>query len=244
MSPRYTYDTKADYDAISYRRVPGQDRLAGPNAALFHYHRNHEYPWHEQLADWISTTSGFPITRIAIIGSGFPFTQQALHAHPSLTMPLGTIASQDTSPYIQASSSETPEHRAEIQRIGLDPDTGEGAVLLAQMDGGPRLSFTVEDRPISSGGGRAGVRALCGGRPTFCYSEMVIESLFEAEILDLTADMKVIGNAQTTYAHMVVTRRRNPLNFDIRPLADWRAYFDANGHSDVLMIDATSFEVL
>jgi hypothetical protein len=229
---------------ISYRRVLGQDRLAGLNAALYHYHRNHEYPWHETLANWLITSSGFDLTRIAIIGSGFPWTQEALHAHPSLSVPLGTVASQDTSAYVQANSAEEPEHRAEITRIGLDPDSGEGATLLATMDGGPRLSFTVADGPISGGGGRAAVRQLCGGRPTFCYSEMVIESLFEAEILDLTADMKVIGNAQTTYAHMVVTRRRNPLNFDIRPLADWRAYFDANGHSDVLMIDATSFEVL
>jgi hypothetical protein len=243
MSPRYTYDTKADYDAISYRRVPGQDRLAGPNAAFYHYHRNHEYPWHERVADWLISTSGFDLARVAIIGSGFPFTQQALHAHPSLTVPLGTVASQDTSPYIQASSSETPEHRAEIQRVGLDPDAGEGAALLTQMDGGPRLSFTVADGPISGGGGRAAVRNLCGGRPTFCYSEMVVESLFEAEILALTDDMKVIGNAGTTYAHMVVTRRRNHLAFDIRPLAEWRAYFDANGHSDVVLIDATSFEV-
>ena len=241
--PRQTYDTKADYDAISYKRVPGQDRLAGANAALYHYHRNHEYPWHERLADWLISTSGFDLTRVAIIGSAFPFTQQALHAHPSLTVPLGTVASQDTSVYVQNNDSETTEHRAEITRVGLDPDTGDGATLLATMDGGPRLSFVVADGPISGGGGRAAVRSLCGGRPTFCYSEMVIESLFEAEILTFTDDMKIIGNAGTTNAHMVVTRRRNHLTFDIRTLADWRVFFDANGHADVVLIDAKSFEV-
>jgi hypothetical protein len=241
--PRYTYD-KAGYDAISYKRVPGQDRLAGPNAALYHYHKNHEYPWHERLADWLITTSGFDLSRVAIIGAGFPWTQEALHAHPSLTVPLGTVASQDTSAYVQTSSSETPEHRAEIIRIGLDPDAGEGATLLTQMDGGPRLSFAVEDRPISGGAGRAGVRALCGGRPTFCYSEMVIESLFEAEILDFTDDMKIIGDGGTTNAHMVVrpSSRSRP-QFDIRSLADWRTFFDANGHTDLVLIDATTFEV-
>lgn len=239
--PRVTYDTKADYDAISYKRVPGQDRLAGLNAALYHYHKNHEFPWHERLADWLVNTSGFDLTRVAILGSGFPWTQQALHA---LARPLGTIASQDTSAYIQgAGTSEVTEHRTEITRIGLDPDTGDGATLLATMDGGPRLSFTVADGPISGGGGRAAVRSLCGGRPTLCYSEMVIESLFEAEILDFTTDMKIIGDGSTVNAHMVVTRRRNHLTFDIRTLADWRIFFDANGHSDVVLIDASSFEV-
>lgn len=237
--PRVTYGDKAAYDAISYRRVPGQHRLAGPNAALYHYHKNHEYPWHVKFATWLDLT-GFDLSRIAIIGSGFPWTQQALH---NLGRQIGTIASQDTSPYIQNSSTEESEHRAELTRVGLDPDSGEGAVLLAQMDGGPRLSYSVEDRPISGGGGRAGVRQRCGGRPTFCYSEMVIESLFEQEILDFTDDMKTLGNASTTIAHMMTTHRRNHLLFDIRPLADWRAFFDANGHSDVVLIDASSFEV-
>jgi hypothetical protein len=239
--PRQTYDTKADFDLISYKRVPGQDRLAGPNAALYHYHINHEMPWHKRLADWLLNTSGFDLTRLAIIGSGFPFTQRALH---NLGRPLGSIASQDTSLYIAGTDTEEAEHRAELTRVGLDPDAGKGATLLAAMDGGSRkFGYTVEDRPISAGGGRAGVRALCGGRPTFCYSEMVIESLFEAEILDFTDDMKTIGDGTTVNAHMVVTRRRNHLTFDIRTLADWRTFFDANGHSDVVLIDASTFEV-
>jgi hypothetical protein len=240
MSPRQVYNDEADYRLISHRRVgtgrPGNQEL------YYGYHRNHEYAWHERVADWIITQSGYDLSHIAIIGSGFPWTQEALHAHPSNSIPLGTVASQDTSPYIQAASSETPEHRAEIQRVGLDPDAGEGAVLLAQIDGGPRLSYTVEDSPISGGGGRAAVRNLCGGPPTFAYSEMVIESLFEQEILDLTDDMKTLAANASTVAHMIVTHRNNLHNFDIRTLAAWRTYFTDNGHGDVLLIDASSFE--
>ena len=73
---------------------------------------------------------------------------------------------------------------------------------------------------------------------------MVIESLFEDEILDLTDDMKALrGNSPGIIAHMVVTRRRNHLTFDIRTLADWRTFFNANGHSDVVLIDASKLEV-
>ncbi len=254
MSPRYTYDTKADYDLISYKRAPGNARLAGTNAVRLNYHRLHEFPWHETLAAWLTTDA--PVawrldasSRVAIIGSGFPWTQEALHA----TVPLGRIASVDTGAYIQANfaATETAEHRAEITNRGLDPDTGDGATILGLIDNGHArnggasgiLSFTVSNADISGGGGRAAVRQLCGGRPTFTYTEMMIESLFEAEILDRTADMKLIGNASTTNAHMVVTRRRNHLSFDIRTLAAWRTFFDANGHSDVVLIDATSFEV-
>ncbi len=190
------------------------------------------------------TGSGFDLSRIAIIGSGFPWTQEALHSHPSLTCPLGTIASQDTSPYIHSAPLEEVEHRAEISRVGLDPDSGDGATLLAQMTG-VRMAYAVVEAPISSGQGRANVRNLCGGRPTFCYSEMTIESLYEEEILDLTDDMKSVGNLATQYAHMVIhpQKSRTRPQFDIRSLADWRTFFDANGHSDIVLIDATTFEV-
>ncbi len=242
--PRYNYVTKADYDAIYYANAESDPTLPKTvglreNANL-HYHRKLEFPWHEQVADWLVNSSGFDLTSVAIIGSGFPWTQEALH---NLGRPLGTIASQDTSPYIKTAPSEEGEHRAELQQKGLDPDSGYGAILLTSMTG-VRLAYNVADKDISSGGGRAAVRNLCGGRPTFCFSEFVIESLYEAEILDFTDDMKAVGNSATQYAHMVVTSRNDPKNFDIRPLADWRVFFDANGHSDVQLIDGTTFEVL
>jgi len=255
MSPRYTYDTKADYDLISYKRAPGNDRLAGSNAVRINYHRAHEFPWHEKVAAWLSTDA--PVawrldatSRVAIIGSGFPWTQEALHAG---VVPLGRIASVDTGAYVQANfaATETAEHRAEITNRGLDPDTGDGATILGLIDNGFArnggasgvLSFVVLNEDMANGGSRAQVRSGCGGFPTLIYSELVIESLFEAEILDLTANMISTGNAGTTVAHMVVTRRRNHLSFDIRTLAEWRIFFDANGHSDVVLIDASKFEV-
>jgi hypothetical protein len=240
--PRQTYDTKADYDLISYKRVPGQDRLAGPNAALYHYHRNHEFPWHAKLADWLVNTSGFNLTRTAIIGSGFPWTEEAL-VEAGHT---GSITSIDPSDYIQTADEEEPEHRAEIQRIGLDPDTGEGAALLAQMNGGRRKLRPVHVHDIGTPQGKNAIRAEIGGRSTFIYSEMVIGSLFEAEILQLTEAMAGVSHpSQGTVAHMVVRPKpsRPRPQFDIRSLAEWRAFFDLNGHSDVVLIDATTFEV-
>lgn len=254
---RYEYSNQAAYDLIYVARVSGQPHYTPGNAVRYHYHRNHGFPWHEKIADWLVDTSGFDLTRIAIIGAGFPWTHEALFARGR---PLGSVASQDSGSWVQDpnNNSETSEHRAEIQRVGLDPDAGRGAALMAQMDGGLRIGVGIKSvgKPISSGGGRSQVRQRLsggGGRPTFCYSEMVIESLWDVdpdtgatEILDFTDDMKDIGNASTTVAHIVVTRRRNHFLFDIRPLTglgSWREYFNANGHADVVLIDATSFEV-
>jgi hypothetical protein len=241
--PRYNYVTKADYDAIYYANAESDPTLPKTvglrENVYYHYHRKPGYPAHLKWAEWLINSSGFDLSRVAIIGSGFPWTQEALH---SLGRPLGTIASQDTSPYIHSAPLEDVEHRAEIQRVGLDPESGHGATLLAHMTE-VRLSYAVADQPISGGGGRANVRQLCGGRPTFCFSEHVIESLYESEILELTDDMKAIGNLSTVYAHAVTTKMHNERTFDIRPLADWRAFFDANGHSDVVMIDGWTYEV-
>ena len=242
--PRYNYVTKADYDAIYYANAESDPTLPKTvglrENARFNYHRKIGYPVHLKWAEWLVNSSGFDLSRVAIIGSGFPWTQEALH---SLGLPLGTIASQDTSPYIRTAPPEGIEHRAELQRVGLDPDSGHGAILLAYMTE-VRIAYNVSDKPIDSGGGRAAVRQLCGGRPTFCYSEHVIESLYEQEIIDFTNDMMAIGNSSTRYAHAVVTQRGNPMNFDIRTLIEWRLFFDAAGFFDVWVIDSRSYEVL
>jgi len=195
--------TKADYDA-NYRtqierRMPGggPPPSAGRQAVRIHYHK---WAIRPMLADMWAIMQ--PILNIGsadhvcVVGAGFGWGVEAIIAETG-----ATTVGIDISQYIadEQSSTEEAEIRAEITAVGLDPDVGRGAEILAfASDGLPRSSVIVLNNGASTGPQRQEIRTALGGNwPSVVIAENIIDDNWtDVEVENLRNSMNGFGGTQ------------------------------------------------
>ncbi len=143
--------------------------------------------------------------RIGIAGGGFGWTAEEL----ARLLPNSRIVTTDTSSWVHANKDlpATANYRAAIQKAGLDPDSGGGAALLAEMDdGGAQARVTILDEELSNDGSRNRVRQAVGGTLDWAISEEVLPWLVDNECVELDGWMRRLA---PNIAHLLTPYRAN-----------------------------------
>jgi hypothetical protein len=167
-------------------------------------------------------------SRFCVVGCGFGWTIDHL-IDRGFTNVVGT----ETSVYVLAEmdNSDEAELRTAITAVGLDPDTGRGAELLARhLTTGARRGrklgagvVTILGADISTDAGRTAVRTELGGWPQIVVSEDVMTNLTDAECLQFHADCGAFGGPQTV-VHLVTPLMPNQdAGYNWKTLDDWVA---------------------
>lgn len=219
--------TKADYDA-NYRcqierRMPGggPPPAEGRSPVRIRYHK-----WFMQpiLADMWSVlhpilTPNIALTdEVCVIGAGFGWGVDAIIAETG-----AIVVGIDISQYIadEQVNTEDAEIRAEISAVGLDPDTGRGADILAfASDGLPRSNVVILQNDASTGPQRQAIRSALGGNwPSVCIAENIIDDTWtDTDIENLRNAMNGFGGAQRLIFLYKSTAARTYQNlFDLLP---------------------------
>ena len=248
------YSTKAAYDAIYYGTLEPDGHPSTRDGVKVNYSRYLEYPWAQRTATELISILGLSLTgasdggahRIVLIGSGFGWTLESLVVDHG--WPAGRVVGIDTSAYVQGNKAVTEEAeiRAAIAVVGLDPDTGRGAELLARgWDGGARVraGITIIDEALTNNGSRRRARqavedGLGGAAIDFLITEHMLEGLTDNEATVASSNIDAT-EPQATKAHIVTTTPLIDPTWNIKSLADWRVLLP----NDVL-IDGRSFEHL
>lgn len=121
---------------------------------------------------------------LGIAGGGFGWIAEEL----ARLLPSSRIITTDTSSLVHAQKDlpATANYRAAIAKAGLDPDSGEGAALLADMDdGGAQARVTIVDEDLSNNSSRNRVRQAVGGALDWAISEEVLPWLIDDECVAL-----------------------------------------------------------
>lgn len=130
---------------------------------------------------------------ITISGGGFGWTAEEL----AKLLPNSRIVTTDTSSWVHAQkdSPATVNYRAAISKAGLDPDSGEGTALLADMDdGGAQARVTIIDESLANNGSRNRVRQAVGGTLDWVISEEVLPWLFDDECVEVDGWMRQLSS--------------------------------------------------
>ncbi len=244
--PLHTWDTIDDWnDAYSFG-AEGAFPDGHPNTrkeVKLHYHKSARGGIVQRIADHFTTylTPANFNRRFVIVGGGFGWVGGALVQNG-----FTNVVCVDTSLYIQAEkdNDDEAEIRAEIAKVGLDPDSGRGSLILAALKTpGPRRgTILILDEDISTTAGRNAIKSEVNGNPQIIVSESVMESLTDAEAIQLDADMNAFGGQQKT-AHMVYVLADDPAtqdpDYNWKSLANWAALIPG-----ATWIDARTGEVL
>ena len=247
--PLKTWDTKADWDAAYSFGAEGD--VGHPNTrdeVRLHYHRAtkagaNSLDHATRLAAALGWTAPGPT--ILIVGAGFGWTAEALEGLGFLTV-VGT----DLSAYIQSNKdgTEDAEIDAEISAVGLDPASGEGLAIKGRLiarGGGvgnrSRASRGVIDEDGKNGGSRGRIKQTLGlsgnQQIEWVVSESLIESLTDAEVVDGSNDMGIIGN---NTAHFFYPLRDNQqAGFNWKSSEDWKLLIPGD-----TFVEAGSYRVL
>ena len=135
--------------------------------------------------------------RVAIIGAGFGWLQEALEE----ALPGIECVSVETSSWIQSAKdqTETAELDALIQAAGILPvETGYGAAMARLNDGGNKARRTLVDEDVTSAQGRNKIKGKVktkGGGDAFTWAvtEHALEWLTDAEAQDVDAGMHALA---------------------------------------------------
>ena len=175
------YETKEDFDDAYRiqveRRMPGggpppaEDRPA----VFLHYHRFGQRPI--MASRWATLQPILNIQStdfVCVVGAGFGWGVDAIVAETG-----ATVVGIDISQYIadEQANTEEAEIRAEIDLVGLDPDTGRGAEILAFVfEDVPRSNVVVLQNDASTQNQRQEIRTALGGNwPTVVVYEDIID---------------------------------------------------------------------
>jgi hypothetical protein len=155
---------------------------------------------------------------VLLVGAAYGWEVEAFKA----ALPGITCVGTETSSYIHsvAAETETLELRTIISLAGLDPDTGEGAAILAEIDdGGIRMRETVLNEGLQNNGSRNRVKnSWGGGNADWAISMQVLPWITDQEALDLSANMHLVAN---NVAHLTrpFLPNRGP---EPEPLWNWK----------------------
>ena len=191
--------TKADYDAAYSFRV---ERMIGGGPTVedgraevrVHYHKWAMQPilaamW-ARLAPILNIASS---EHVCIVGAGFGWGVDAFIAETG-----ATTVGIDISDYISAEQSNTEETelRAAISAVGLDPDSGRGAVVLAEIyDAQPRSNVIVLQEDAQTNTSRQAIRAALNNN---WPSVVIMEDLIDANTTD--QEITQVNNAANLFA--------------------------------------------
>lgn len=163
---------------------------------------------------------------IGLTGGGFGWTAEEL----AKLLPNSRIITTDTSSWVQAKKDlpATDNYRAAIQAAGLDPDRGEGAALLAEMDdGGPMARVTILDESLSDNASRNRVKGAAGGAFDWAISEGALVWLADDECVALDDWMQQIAS---NVAHLLMpydpSQAEEP---EPPPIYNWKYPTSPNG---------------
>jgi hypothetical protein len=232
------------------------DSGAAPNVQdiRLHYHRAVIGPNEVVRAKALVSILGLTaISVVAVVGSAYGWLEEALR----LELPGITIVSTDPNGFVQSNKNltETSDIRSIISAAGLDPDSGRGASILAQVDdGNPRAwnrsanaAIDILDEALSNNGSRNRVKShISVADIDWGITEDVLTTLSDAEITDV-ADR--VNRLSISVAHLVtVFDPMHPERFDAgynwKTLAEWRTFLDGLGLTGHVLIADGSFEVL
>ena len=222
--PIKEFNTKADFDAAYSVGVESDGRPSGTTEVRLNYHRAVMLPICQHRADFLVSHFAWPTnTNILIVGAGFGWTAEILETQYGYT----NIVHTDVSPWIQDNqdTSEEAEVDAAITSAGLDPATGRGAELKARLHTSGnrrRHSRSIENEDLGNQGSRNRIRNILGDI-SVGITESVLESLSDAEMLDISDRVDKI-NANIDRIHLVVTTRpgNNP-GYNWHTLAEYKS---------------------
>lgn len=225
--PLKDWNQKSTWDAAYSFGAEGE--WGHPNTrdeVRLHYHRGIKRPDADTHASRLASALGWtpPSPTILIVGAGFGWTVEALEDQGFLT-----VVAIDTSTFVQGNkdSTEEAEIDAEITLVGLDPASGRGAQIKAKyFDGGnrSRASRGVLDEEGNNGGSRSRIKQALGlsgnDQIEWVVSEAVLESLDDAEAVDGSTRLHIIGDNIAHFIHPL--RQGNHPGFNWKTLEDWK----------------------
>lgn len=241
--PRYTWDTKADWDG-AYRVNLEQDFgwPASRDPVTIGYLKSVRTAAIERIASYYETALGPAAFSkfIVIVGGAFGWVAEELAARG-----FTQIVVADTGAYVQAekANSDETEIRAAISAAGLDPDSGRGLQILNRYatTGQRQWSGGVLNADVLTSAGRNLIAGQFPGQPDIVVTEDVLTSLSDAEAVTLHNACDAFSGQQTI-AHLVTTldpeARQDPA-FNWKTLAEWKTLLP-----DSVMINAVTGEVL
>jgi hypothetical protein len=187
--------TKTEYDALYRFRVSryfGGDP-EGVSPVWINYHKYSMAPLLAARWATLAPILNIPSTElVCIVGAGFGWGVAAFIAETSCT-----TVGIDVSDYIDAekNNTETAELRQAIIDSGRDPDSGQGAAILAAIDDGqPRTNVVVLKEDAQTNTSRNAIRSALGGWPDVVIFEDIID--------DTTTDQEITqaNNAANLFA--------------------------------------------
>ncbi len=191
--------TKADFDNL-YEFNPERYLNGHPGdqaPVKVHYHRAMMAPI--LAARWAALQpilNILPTDFVCVAGAGFGWGVEALIAESG-----ATCVGVDVSDYVNAEkdNTEAAELRAEITAVGLDPDTGAGAELLAFLDNGlARSNIVLLQSDMSSQNERQLIRQALGGNwpNVVILEDLIDDTTTETEIVQANNAAGGFGGAQ------------------------------------------------
>lgn len=169
--------------------------------------------------------------RLAIIGAGFGWLQEALEER----LPGIECVSVETSPWIQSvkNQTETAELDALIQAAGILPvEVGYNAAMTRLNDGGLKARRDLADEDVTSSQGRNKIKGKVktkgsGDAFTWAVTEHTLEWLTDAEAVNVDAGMHALA---PNVCHML--REYDPRQASITEpgtLSNWKWLSTTNG---------------
>ncbi len=163
---------------------------------------------------------------IGLTGGGFGWTAEEL----AKLLPNARIITTDTSSWVHAKKDlpATDNYRAAITAAGLDPYSGEGAALLAEMDdGGPMARVTILDESLSDNASRNRIWGAAGGTLDWAISEEVLPWLADNECVALDIWMQQIAsNVAHLLTPYMASKAEEP---EPPPIYNWKYPTSPNG---------------
>lgn len=197
------------------------------------YVRSLYYPSHQRVAQNFVRILGLTgADQVVVMGAGWGWTVEAL-------VELGIeAAGTDPSPYIQTrkTDDENADVDDRITAVGLSPGSGYGAVVkgLFPLTGQPKTRAEVANEDLSNAGSRGRVRRLfASNRVTVAISELVLDTLTDAEITDVIgrvaavdpSNLRLICHYLATAEHGANTR----FPHNVKTRDEWRSFIDVAG---------------
>ena len=190
--------TKAEYDLLYRFRVSRYfgGETSGQEPVWINYHK---YSMAPILADrWALCAPVLniaPTERVLIVGAGFGWGVEAFIAETGCA-----TVGVDISDYVHAEKDNTEEAeiRSAIVAGGLDPDSGQGAAILAGVcDFQPRSNVIILNEDMQTNQSRGSIRAALGGWPTVCIVEdMIDENTTDQEITQINNALNLFAGTQ------------------------------------------------
>ncbi len=155
-------------------------------------------------------------SKIIIIGGAWGWSQEIIEQ----LIPGIQVATVDTSPLVHLTKDQDEAAWIEADVPAIYP--GRAAFVAKLHDGGPRSRRPILDQDVGIAQGRNAAKSAIGltgnNKPDFVISEDVVDSLEDAEVITLDADMRKIGPT----VHFIAGQTSDP-RFNLKTPTEWKA---------------------